>query len=127
MRIVGFNKATDPTKTDEVRINPAAVRYVEGSRGQQSGQTWIHLIGQGTVGIPVVEPIAAVVDKVGGLVTATRHYLAGQPETGGSLVHVAPSAISFIRPNSARDPSYWHIVFLDGTELRILDPLPGDL
>jgi len=67
MAILSFNSASDAATRDDVRINSLAVRFVEASRPEQKGQTTIHLIGQGEVGISVVEPVDEVIAAIGGL------------------------------------------------------------
>lgn len=122
MAILSFNHASDAATPDDVRINSSAVRFVEASRPEQKGQTTIHLIGQGEVGIPVVEPVTEVIAAIGGLAAAARHYLAGG---NASTVYVAVSNISYLRPNKKATPAFWYMYFVDGYELRVLDPLPA--
>jgi hypothetical protein len=123
--ILAFNNASDAATHDDVRINSSAVRFVEASRPEQKGQTMIHLIGQGEVGIPVVEPIDEVIGTIGGLAAAGRHYLAGASGGSASTVYVAVANISYLRPNKMVKPAFWYIYFVDGYELRVLDPLPA--
>ena len=79
MTFLAFNKATDPTAPDDLRINPDAVLYVEASRADLLGKTTIHMLGQGTVVNAVTESIGTVVSSIAaalknpGLVGATRH------------------------------------------------------
>ena len=124
MPILSFNNASDAATQDDVRINSLAVRFVEASRPEQQGHTTIHLIGQGEVGIPVVEPIEEVIAAIGGLAAATRHYLAGTHGVSASTVYVAVDNVSYLRPNKNAKPGFWYIHFVDGYELRVLDPLP---
>jgi len=124
MAILSFNNASDAATHDDVRINSSAVRFVEASRPEQKGQTTIHLVGQGEVGIPVVEPVEEVIAAIGGLAAATRHYLAGAPGGSASTVYVAVANISYLRPTKQAKAAFWHIYFTDGYELRVLDPLP---
>jgi len=127
MPIVHFNKATDPSTPDDVRVNTTAVRFVEAAHMEGAAQASIHLLGQGTTAIPVTEPVEVVVAAVEGLVAATRHYFAGQPGKGGSTVHIAPSTVSYLRPNVPKDPAFWIVCFVDAFELRIVAPLPAGL
>ena len=82
MPLLCFNKATDPAAPDDLRINPAAVLYVEASRPDLIGQTTIHLLGQGTSVNAVTQSLATVVSAIGSLIGATRHYLAPPPDDG---------------------------------------------
>ena len=125
MPILSFNNASDAATRDDVRINSAAVRFVEASRPEQKGLTTIHLIGQGEVGIPVVESVEEVIAGIGGLAAATRHYLAGVHGGSASTVYVSVENVSYLRPNKNAKPAFWYVYFVDGYELRILDPLPA--
>jgi hypothetical protein len=127
MPILSFNNASDAATPDDVRINSSAVRFVEASRPEQKGQTMIHLLGQGEVGIPVVEPVDQVVAAIGGLAGAGRHYLAGASGAGASTVYVAVANISYLRLNIKAKPAFWSLYFVDGYELRVLDPLPPSM
>ena len=127
MPLLCLNKATDPAAPDDLRINPVAVLYVEASRPELIGQTTIHLLGQGTSVNAVTQSTATVVSTIGGLVGATRHYLAPPPDDGPSTVYLAPANISHVRPNLPASPDFWYVRFVDGTELRIVDPLPAGL
>ena len=127
MPLLCFSKATDPAAPDDLRINPAAVLYVEASRPDQIGQAIIHLLGQGTSVNAVTQSTATVVSAIGGLVSATRHYLAPPPDEGASTVYFAPGNISHVRPNLPAAPDFWYVRFVDGSELRIVDPLPAGL
>ena len=124
MPILSFNNASDAATPDDVRINSSAVRFVEASRPEQKGKTMIHLLGQGEVGIPVVETVDEVIAAIGGLAAAARHYLAGAPGGSASTVYVAVANISYLRPNMQAKPAFWYVYFVDGYELRVLDPLP---
>ena len=125
MSIVSFNNASDAATPDDVRINNGAVRFVEAARPGQKGQTTIHLLGQGEVGIPVVETVEEVVAAIGGLAAAGRHYLAGAGGGSASTVYVAVNNVSYLRPNKHAKPAFWYVYFVDGYELRVLDPLPA--
>jgi hypothetical protein len=125
MPIVSFNNASDAGTPDDVRINRDSVRYVEASRPEQKGKTMIHLLGQGEVGIPVVEPLDEVVAALGGLAAAGRHYLAGAGGAGASTVYIATKNVSYLRLNKKAKPAFWYVYFTDGYELRVLDPLPA--
>lgn len=137
MTFIAFNKATDPTAPDDLRINPEAVLYVEASRADLLGQTTIHMLGQGTVVNAMTESVGTVVSSIAsalalrrpapGLVAATRHYLATTPEDGASTVYIAPGNVSYVRPNVPETHEFWYVRFVDGSELRILDPLPAGL
>ncbi len=127
MPFISFNKATDPAAPDDLRINTAAVLYVEASRPDLVGQTTIHMRGQGTTVNAVTETIGTVVSSIGGLVAARRHYLAPPPDDGASTVYVKPDNISYVRPNQPAMPEFWYLKFVDGSELRVVDPLPAGL
>lgn len=124
MPFIAFNKAFDPDAPDDLRINTAAVLYVEGSRLDPVGQTTIHTLGQGVVVNAVTQSIGLVVSEIGGLIAATRHYLATPPTEGASTVYICPNNVSFVRPNLPALPDFWVVRFVDGSELRILSPLP---
>lgn len=133
MTFIAFNKATDPTAPDDLRINPEAVLYVEASRADLLGQTTIHLLGQNTVVNAVTESVGTVVSSIAaalpapGLVGATRHYLATTPNDGASTVYIVPGNVSYVRPNLPQMQEFWYIRFVDGSEIRIVDPLPAGL
>ena len=131
MPFISFNKATDPAVADDLRINTAAVLYVEASRPDQLGSTMIHLLGQGTVVNAVTESVGTVVSAIfsaaGSLVACTRHYLAPPPDAGASTVYISPANVSSVRPNLPASPDFWVVRFVDGSELRVLAPLPQGL
>lgn len=127
MPLISFNKATDPAAPDDLRINTAAVLYVEASRPDLIGHTTIHMLGQGTTVNAVLETIGTVVSSIGGLIAAKRHYLAPPPDDGASTVYVMPANISYVRPNQPALPEFWYLKFVDGSELRVMDPLPSGL
>lgn len=139
MSFIAFNKASDPTTTDDLRINPAAVLYVEASRPDLVGQTTIHMLGQSSVVNAVTESVGTVVSAIDGavpmnrqgertqLAAARRHYLAPQPDGGASTVYISTANVSYIRPNLPAAPDFWYVRFVDGSELRIVDPLPEAL
>ena len=127
MPFIALNKAFDPAAPDDLRINTPAVLYVEASRLDLVGQTTIHLLGQGVTVNAVTESIGLVVSEIGGLVAATRHYLAPPPADGASTVYICPTNVSYVRPNLPASPDFWVVRFVDGSELRILDPLPEGL
>lgn len=127
MNFIAFNKTTDPTPYVDLRINPRAVLYVEASRKELVGQTTIHLLGQSSVVNAVDETVDMVVDLLGGLVAARRHYLAPTPPEGPSTVYIAPANVSYVRPNLPSAPDFWVVRFVDGSELRIVAPLPEGL
>ena len=124
MTFIAFNKAFDPVEPADLRINTAAVLYVEASRLDLVGQTTIHMLGQGVTVNAVTEPIGLVVREIGGLVAATRHYLATPPAEGASTVYICPDNVSYVRPNLPAAPDFWVVRFVDGSELRVLHPLP---
>ena len=124
MPFIAFNKAFDPAAPDDLRINTAAVLYVEASRLDLVGQTTIHLLGQGETVNAVTESIGLVVSEIGGLVAATRHYLAPPPAEGASTVYICPANVSYLRPNLPALPDFWVLRFVDGSELRVVAPLP---
>lgn len=127
MPMLAFNNATDPDTPDDVHIVSSAVRFVEETRLEQSAMATIHVLGRHEAGIQVMDPLDVVVASIGGLIAATRHYLAGQPEDGGSMVFIAAANISHIRPSTPSKRDFWHVYFIDGSELRIVDPLPAGL
>ena len=127
MNFIAFNKTAEPTADVDLRINPQAVLYVEASRPDLVGQTTIHLLGQSTVVNAVEEAVDAVVARLGGMVAARRHYLASPPSEGPSTVYIAPLNVSYVRPNLPAAPDFWVVRFTDGSELRILAPLPEGL
>lgn len=124
MTFIAFNKAFDPAEPADLRINTAAVLYVEASRLDLVGQTTIHMLGQGVTVNAVTEPIGLAVMEIGGLVAATRHYLATPPAEGASTVYICPDNVSYVRPNLPAAPDFWVVRFVDGSELRVLHPLP---
>lgn len=126
MPFIAFNKAFDPEAPDDLRINTAAVLYVEASRLDLIGQTTIHLLGQGETVNAVTESIGLVVSEIGGL-AATRHYLAPPPAEGASTVYICPANVSYVRPNIPALPDFWVVRFVDGSELRVVAPLPVGL
>lgn len=127
MPFIAFNKAFDPDTPQDLRINTAAVLYVEASRLDLVGQTTIHLLGQDVAVNAVTESISLVVSEIGGLVAATRHYLAPQPAEGASTVYICPANVSYVRPNLPALPDFWVVRFVDGSELRVVAPLPVGL
>ena len=109
MPFIALNKAFDPAAPDDLRINTAAVLYVEASRLDLVGQTTIHLLGQGVTVNAVTESIGLVVSEIGGLVAATRHYLAPPPADGASTVYICPTNVSYVRPNLPASPDFgWY-------------------
>ena len=135
MPFVALNKASDPTAPDDLRINSAAILYVEASRQELLGRTTVHVLGQGATVIAVNEPIDVVVREVSRaleadsseLLPATRHYLAAPPAAGPSTVFISPVNVSFVRPNLPASPDFWVVQFTDGSEVRVVHPLPGGL
>lgn len=127
MPFLSFNKATDPAAPDDLRINRSAVLYVEASRASLVGRTTIHMLGQGSVVNAVTESIAWVVTSIGGLVEGRRHYLAPTPDDGASTLYICPNNVSHVRPNLPGSPEFWYVTFVDGSEVRIVHPLPEGL
>ena len=131
MAFVAFNKASDTTSRDGLRINTNAVLYVEVSRPELVGHTMIHMLGQGTTVNAVTDSIDSVFNTLsaGGaaLVAAIRHYMAMPPSDGASIVYISPTHVSFIRPNLPVSPDFWVVRFVDGSELQVVHPLPEGL
>lgn len=127
MPFIAFNKATELLAADDLRINPGAVLYVEASRPDLVGQTTVHLLGQGERVNAVEESIGTVVSRIGGLIGAQRHYLAPPPPEGVSTVYIAPVNVSYARPNVPASPDFWVLRFVDGSEIRVMAPLPEGL
>lgn len=131
MPFISLNKATDPTVTDYLRINTAAVLYVEASRPGRVGKATIHMLGQTPTVNALTDSIAmvmvAIFDATCPLVACTRHYLAKPPEQGPSTVYVSPTNVSYMHPNLPVSPDFWTLRFADGSELRVLHPLPDGL
>jgi len=135
MTFIALNKASDPTAPDDLRINSAAILYVEASRQELLGRTAVYVLGQGATVIAVNEPIDVVVREVSRaleadgseLLPATRHYLAAPPATGPSTVFISPVNVSFVRPNLSASPDFWVVQFTDGSDVRVVHPLPGGL
>ena len=127
MPFVSFNKAADPLAPDDLHVNTRAVLYAEASRPDLVGQTTVHLLGQGTTVNAVTESIGVVVTVIGGLVACKRHYFAPPPEGGASTVYVSPINVSYVRPNLPSSHEFWYLKFVDGSELRVTDPLPNGL
>ena len=127
MPFIAFNKSTEPAAPDDLRINSAAVLYVEASPPDLVGRTLIHMLGQGGTVNAVTESIGTVVSTLGGLVGFRRHYLAPPPEDGASTVYVQTANVSYIRPNLPLAQEFWYLTFVDGSELRVADPLPSGL
>ena len=91
----------------------------------------IHMLGQSTVVNAVTESVGTVVSAIfnvaGPLVACTRHYLAPAPEGGASTIYISPTNVSYVRPNVPASPDFWVVRFVDGSELRVLHPLPQGL
>lgn len=127
MPFISFNKSTEPAAPDDLRINTASILYVEASPPDLVGRTLIHMLGQGSTVNAVTESIGTVVSTIGGLVGMRRHYLAPPPDEGVGTVFVQTANISYIRPNLPLSPEFWYLKFVDGSELRVADPLPSGL
>ena len=82
------------------------------------------MLGQGTTVNAVTESVGTVVTSIGNLVGLRRHYLAPPPDTGASTVYVQASNVSYMRPNLPLSPEFWYLTFVDGSELRVVEPLP---
>lgn len=67
MPFIAFNKAFDSAAPGDLRINTAAVLYVEASGMDLVGQTTIHVLGQGETVNAVMESVSLVVSEIGGL------------------------------------------------------------
>ena len=124
MSFISFNKTSDTGAPDGLRINTNAVLFVEASRRELVGQATIHMLGQGSMVNAVNQSIGTVVSEIGGLIAATRHYLASQPDDGASTLYIRPENVSYVRPNLAAAPEFWNIRFIDGSEVRVASPLP---
>jgi len=127
MPFIAFNRAFDSAAPDDLRINTAAVMYVEASGIDLVGRTTIHVLGQGETVNAVMESVGLVVNEIGGLVAATRHYLAPPPAEGASTAYICPANVSYVRPNLPSAPDFWVVRFVDGSELRVVAPLPEGL
>ena len=127
MPIAHFHKATDPATHDEVHINTDAVLYVEEPPNTQIGKTTIQVMGLKSDGIRIAEELNQVLVQLPLLVATLRHYHAGAPLEGASVVHIAAHNISYVVPNVPHTPPFWTIHFKDESELRVVHPLPGDL
>ena len=127
MPIAHFHKATDPATEDEVHVNTDAVLYVEEPPSTQIGRTAIQVMGLQTDGIRITEALNEVLVQLPLLVTTLRHYHAGAPSEGASVVHIAAHNISYLVPNVPHVPTFWTIHFKDESELRVVHPLPGNL
>lgn len=110
-----------------MRINTAAVLYVESSKVDLLVQTTIHLMGQGVTVNAVTESVGLLVSEIGSLVAATRHYLAPPTADGASPVYICPANVSYVRPNLPTSPDFSVVRFVDGSELRVIAPLPEGL
>ena len=127
MPIVRFHKATNPTTLEEVRVQTDAILYVEELPDTQIGRTTIQVTGLHSDGIRITESLAEVLIYLPALVSTFRHYHAGAPPEGASVVHIAPHNVSHILPNVSHDPAFWTLHFRDESELRVTHPLPANL
>ncbi|APW43090.1 hypothetical protein [Rhodoferax saidenbachensis] len=127
MPIAHFHKATDPATEDEVHINTDAVLFVEEPPASQIGRTAIQVMGLQTDGIRITEPLDLVLAQLPALTTTLRHYHAGPPPEGASVLHIATHNVSYVVPNVPHTPTFWTIHFKDASELRVVHPLPADL
>ena len=127
MPIAHFHKATDPATHDEVHINTDAVLFVEEPPESHIGKTSLQVIGLHTDGIRIIEPLVEVLAQLPTLVATFRHYHAGAPPEGASVVHIAAHNVSYVLPNVPHTPVFWTIHFRDESELRVVHPLPAEL
>jgi len=127
MPVAHFHKATDPATHDEVHINTDAVLFVEELPETQVGKTLLQVMGLRTDGIRITEPLVEVLTQLPVLVATLRHYHAGAPSEGASVVHIATHNVSYVLPNVPHTPAFWTIHFLDESELRVVHPLPAEL
>lgn len=127
MSFISFSKITHTGSPDYLRINTDAVLYVEASRPDLIGLTTIHMLGQDSAVNAVTASIDTVVNAIGGLVAGTQHYLAPMPDTGPSTLYILPANVSYVRPNTPADPEFWYVKFVDGSQVRLVDPLPTGL
>jgi hypothetical protein len=121
MPIISLNKASHPDVENDIRINTAAVRFVEAAPPNQSGGAVVHMLCAQR--IPVVEDIGRIVAKIGGMVPA-RRKTSGGASTSGDTIYLSPETISHLRPNTPESPAFWIASFIDGSEILILSPLP---
>ncbi len=124
MPIVHFHKAANPPTPEVVHINASAVLFVEGATEHQVGQTLVQVFGQTEQGIRVAEPLSQVLEMLPGSFGTYRHYHAGAPPEGESVVHIYEHNIASISPNIPHDPVFWTITFKDQFSLRVMAPLP---
>jgi len=61
------------------------------------------------------------------MAAATRHYRAGAPDGGASTLYISAANVAHLRSSKQVAPPFWNVYFTDGSELRILDPLPPAL
>ena len=131
MAFISFTKSADLKAPDDLRVNSTAVLYVEASRPELMGRTMIHMLGQGALVNAVMESIATVITALSienfYLVECTRHYLATPPHDGPSTVYISSKNVSYVRPNLPTLPTFWVVTFVDGSDMRITDPLPHGL
>ncbi len=126
MPTIQFTRATNPPTGEVVHINPHAVQYVEAAREHLVGNTLIEVIGQTEQGMRVAETLQEVLASLPLTIPAYRHYHAGSPNEGESVVHICPHNIASIVPNAPTSPLFWTIVFTDQSVLRVMAPLsPG--
>ena len=131
MAFISFTKSADLEAPDDLRINSTAVLYIEASRPELMGRTMIHMLGQGALVNAVMESSGTVITALSGekfnLVECTRHYLATPPHDGPSTVYISAQNVSYVRPNLPISPFFWVVTFIDGSDLRIMAPLPHGL
>ena len=127
MSTIQFCRATNPATPEAVYVNFGAILFVEATTEHQVGHTLIQVFGQTQQGIRVVESVQHVLEVFPGSVAAHRHYHAGAPPEGESVVHIYGNNIASIAPNTPHDPVFWSITFKDQFVLRVMAPLPQGL
>lgn len=124
MAITPFNKANNPPTPEAVHINSGAVLFVEATPKHQVGQTLLQVFGQTEQSVRVVESVSQVLRSLPGSIATYRHYEAGAPPDGASVIHLYADNIATIVPNTPHEPMFWTITFKDLFSLRIAAPLP---
>ena len=124
MAIILFCKANNPPTIEPVHINAGAILFVEAATEQQVGQTLIQVFGQTEQGVRVVESVPSVLEVLPGSIAAHRHYHAGAPPEGASVVYIYSHNIATVVPNTPHEPVFWTITFKDQFALRVMSPLP---
>ena len=91
-----------------------------GEGGPAGGKLQANLAAAGVA----PESIQHVLEALPGSFGAYRHYHAGAPPEGESVVHIYEHNIASISPNTPHDPVFWTITFKDQFALRVMAPLP---